>query len=116
MPRATNGPASRQRRNRILKHAKGFWGGRKNMIRTATETLNRGMAFAFRHRRAKKRDFRGLWITRIGIAARIAGMSYCTFIRGLAKAGVTLNRKMLSGIAVEDQAAFAKLVAIAKAA
>ncbi len=115
MARSTNAPASRLRRNRILKKTKGFFGGRKNMIRTATETLNRGMAFAFRHRRAKKRDFRGLWITRIGIAAKQAGMSYSTFIHRLAKAGVTLNRKMISAIAAKDSVAFAQLVKVAGA-
>lgn len=116
MPRATNGPASRQRRNRILKHTKGYVGGRRKLIRTATETLNRAMAFAFKHRRAKKRDFRALWITRIGIAAKQHGMSYNAFISGLKKAGVALDRKMLAGIAVADPAAFAALVAKAKSA
>ena len=115
MPRATNAPASRRRRNRILKNTKGFWGGRKNMIRTATETLNRGMAFSFRHRRAKKRTFRALWITRIGIGAKQAGMSYSTFICGLAKAGVVLNRKMLAAIASSDPVAFTQLVKLSGA-
>lgn len=115
MPRSTNAPASRLRRNRILKQTKGFFGGRKNMIRTATETLNRGMAFAFRHRRAKKRDFRGLWITRIGIAAKQAGLSYSTFISRIKKAGVVLNRKMIAGIAVEDSVALAQLMKMAAA-
>lgn len=116
MARATNAPASRRRKKRILKQTKGFYGGRRKLIRTATETLNRAMAFAFKHRRAKKRDFRGLWITRIGIAAKQHGMSYSTFISGLKKAGVALNRKMLAGIAVADPAAFAALVAKARGA
>lgn len=115
MPRATNAPASRLRRNRILKHTKGFFSGRRKLIRTATETLNRGMAFAFRHRRAKKRTFRGLWITRIGIASSTAGVSYNKFISGLTKAGVVLNRKMLSAIATTDPPAFAQLVKMAGA-
>lgn len=116
MARATNAPASRRRKKRILKQTKGFYGGRRKLIRTATETLNRAMAFAFKHRRAKKRDFRGLWITRIGIAAKQHGMSYSTFMSGLKKAGVALNRKMLAGIAVADPAAFAALVAKARSA
>jgi large subunit ribosomal protein L20 len=115
MPRATNAPASRLRRNRILKHAKGFFGGRRKLIRTASETIDRGMAFAFRHRRAKKRTFRGLWITRIGIASSSAGVSYSKFISGLAKAGVVLNRKMLSAIAATDAVAFAQLTKLAGA-
>ena len=115
MPRATNAPASRLRRNRILKHTKGFFSGRRKLIRTASETLNRGMAFAFRHRRAKKRTFRGLWITRIGIASSTEGLSYSKFVSGLTKAGVVLNRKMLSAIATTDATAFAQLVKIAGA-
>ncbi|MCX7847040.1 MAG: 50S ribosomal protein L20 [bacterium] len=116
MPRATNAPASRRRKKRILKRTKGFVGGRRKLIRTATETLNRAMAFAFKHRRAKKREFRALWITRIGIAAKQHGLSYNAFISGLKKAGVALNRKMLAGIAVSDPAAFAALVSKAKGA
>jgi len=116
MPRATSGPASRRRRNRILKHTKGNVGGRGNLLRTATETLDRGMAFAFKHRRRFKRTQRQLWITRIGIAAKQNGASYNTLISGLKKAGVALNRKMLAGLAVADAMAFEKLCAMAKSA
>jgi large subunit ribosomal protein L20 len=116
MPRATNGPASRRRKNRILKQTKGNFGGRKNLLRTATETLNRGMAYAFRHRRQFKRTQRGLWITRIGIAAKLNGLSYNTLISGLKKAGVVLNRKMLAGLAVEDAGAFQAVCGMAKGA
>lgn len=116
MPRATNGPASRRRKNRLFKQTKGNFGGRKNLLRTATETLNRGMAYAFRHRRQFKRTQRGLWITRIGIAAKDNGLSYNTFISGLKKANVVLDRKMLSGLAIEDAAVFQTLCAMVKGA
>lgn len=116
MPRATNAPASRRRKKRILKQTKGNYGGRKNLLRTATETLNRSMAYAYRHRRQFKRTQRALWITRIGIAAKLNGLSYNTLISGLKKAGVALNRKMLAGLAVEDAHAFQALCAVAKGA
>jgi len=114
MPRATNGPASHRRKKRIFKQTKGFVGGRKNLLRSAKETLNRALAYAFRDRRVKKRNFRKLWITRIGIAARNGGMSYNAFISGLKKANVELNRKVLADIAVKDPVAFDKLIEISK--
>ena len=114
MPRATNGPASHRRKKRLFKQTKGFVGGRKNLLRSAKETLNRALAYAFRDRRVKKRNFRQLWITRIGIAARNNGLSYNAFISGLKKAGVELNRKVIADIAVKDPAAFEKLVEISK--
>ncbi len=116
MPRATNAPASKRRKKRLFRQTKGFVGGRKNLLRSARETLNRAMAYAYRDRRVRKRNFRGLWITRIGIAARNSGMPYNAFIHGLAKADVALNRKMLAAIAVHDEAAFNELVKISKSA
>jgi large subunit ribosomal protein L20 len=114
MPRATNGPASRRRKKRVFKQTKGFFGARKNWNRIAQETLDRALVYAYRDRRNRKRSFRALWITRIGIAARQQGMSYNAFMHGLAKADVALNRKVLANIAVHDPAAFNALVETAK--
>jgi len=116
MPRATNGPASHRRKKRIFKQTKGFVGGRKNLLRTAKETLNRALSYAFRDRRVKKRNFRKLWITRIGIAARNGGTTYNAFISGLKKANIELNRKVLANIAVYDENAFNELIKISKSA
>ena len=104
--RATNGPATRQRRNRVLKQAKGFVGGRGRLFRTARETTIRAGVFAFIGRRQKKRMFRRLWITRLSAAAEANGMLYSRFIDGCKKAGVLLNRKELSELAIHDPAAF----------
>ena len=112
--RATNAPASRERRRRRLKLAKGFYGARSKLFRTATEAVDRAMRLATAHRKLKKRDFRQLWIARINAATRAEGMSYSKFIAGLTKAGVTLNRKMLSEIAIQDPAGFKSIVEIAK--
>lgn len=114
MPRATNGPAARKRKKRVFKQTKGYFGARKNWNRIAQETLDRALVYAYRDRRQRKRNFRALWITRIGIAARQQGMSYNAFIHGLAKANVTLNRKVLANIAVHDPAAFNALVETAR--
>ena len=114
--RATNAPASRERRRRRLKLAKGFYGARSKHFRTATEAVDRAMRLATEHRKLKKRDFRQLWIARINAAARQEGISYSKFIAGLIKAGVTLNRKSLSEIAIQDPAGFKTLVEIAKKA
>lgn len=114
MVRATYGPPSRQKRNRKLKLAKGYWGGRHRLWRTVNETLMRAWAFATAHRRLKKRDFRAMWIVRIGAACEMRGYSYSQFIDGLRKAGIGLNRKQLSEIAIHDAAAFDKLVEEAK--
>ena len=100
MPRATKSVASRRRRKKILKAAKGYYGGRSKLYRTAKESVQRGLAYAYVHRRRKKRDFRRLWITRINAAARIYGLSYSLFINGLKKAGVLLDRKNLADMAV----------------
>lgn len=114
MPRATNAPASRRRRKRILKQAKGYWGARKNLYRTAREAVDRAGRYAYRDRRLKKRDFRRLWIARINAAARQNGISYSRFMDGLKKADVKINRKLLAEIAVKDTEAFAKLADAAK--
>ena len=112
--RVTNAPASRERRRRRLKLAKGFYGARSKLFRTATEAVDRAMRLATAHRKLKKRDFRQLWIARINAATRAEGLSYSKFIAGLTKAGVTLNRKMLSEIAIQDPAGFKTIVEIAK--
>ena len=96
MPRATNNPAAKARRKKYLKSAKGFVGGKGSQYRQARETVDRALAFAYRDRRNKKREFRRLWITRINAAARLNGMSYNRFISGLKKADVDINRKMLA--------------------
>ena len=115
MPRATNGPASRRRRNNRLKLAKGFKGSRSKLFRTATEAVDRAQAMAYVHRKLKKRDFRRLWTVRINAACRMDGISYSRFIDGLTKCEIKLNRKMLSEIAIHDPVAFTKLVETAKA-
>ena len=114
--RATNAPASRERRRRRLELAKGFRGARSKLFRTATEAVDRAMRLATEHRKLKKRDFRQLWIARINAASRAEGISYSKFMAGLIKAGVTLNRKSLSEIAIQDPAGFKTLVEIAKKA
>jgi large subunit ribosomal protein L20 len=115
MPRATNGPATRQRRNNRLKLAKGFRGARSKLFRTATEAVDRAQAMAYVHRKHKKRNFRRLWIVRVNAACRMNGISYSRFIDGCNKAGITLNRKMLSEIAIHDAEGFTKVVETAKA-
>ena len=109
MPRATKAVASRARRKKILKAAKGYYGGRSKLYRTAKESVQRGLAYAYAHRRRKKRDFRRLWIVRINAAARLYGLSYSLFINGLKRAGVILDRKALADMAVRDKEGFAKL-------
>lgn len=109
MPRAKNNVAAHRRHRKVLSHARGNYGGRSRLYRTAKETVQKGLAYAYRDRRNRKRDFRRLWIIRINAAARLNGMSYSAFIDGLKKAGVSLNRKMLADIAVKDSQAFAEL-------
>ena len=116
MPRATNAPASRERRRRRLEDAKGFRGSRSKLFRQATEAVNRAQRLQTIHRKLRKRDFRRLWIARINAATRANGMTYSRFIEGLTKAGVTLNRKMLSEIAIHDPAGFTAIVGQARAA
>ncbi|MFQ5512283.1 MAG: 50S ribosomal protein L20 [Candidatus Krumholzibacteriia bacterium] len=114
MPRTKNSVASRERRKKYLKAAKGYFGGRSKLYRTARETVERALAFAYRDRRQRKRDFRKLWIARINAAARVNGLSYNRFISGLRKAEVDVNRKMLAELAVNDEAAFKQLAELAK--
>lgn len=114
--RVTNAPASRERRRRRLELAKGFYGARSKLFRTATEAVDRAMRLATEHRKLAKRNFRQLWIARINAATRLEGISYSKFMAGLTKAGVVINRKMLSEIAIQDPAGFKTLVEIAKKA
>jgi large subunit ribosomal protein L20 len=114
MARASYSVSRHRRKKRILKEAKGYWGGRRKLIRTAMEVVRRGHACAFRDRRRRKRDFRRLWITRISAAVRQRGLSYSRFMNGLAKANVAVNRKILSELAVHDPGAFDQLVEKAK--
>ena len=116
MPRTKGGPKTPQRRKRILKAAKGFWGGKHRLLRPATEAVDKARKYAYRDRRAKKRDFRGLWVVRINAGARANGLTYNRFIQGLKAAGVEVDRKILADLAVNDAAAFTALVETAKAA
>ena len=112
--RIKRGVASRKRRKRLLKQAKGYWGRRKNNIRRANETLIRALAFAYRDRRQRKRDFRKLWIARINAAVRPYGLSYSRFMGSLIKAGVELDRKTLSEMAIREPESFKTVVDVAK--
>jgi large subunit ribosomal protein L20 len=114
MPRIKRGVHGRKKRREILERAKGYVGSRSKRLRVAREQLLHSGRYAYRDRRAKKRDFRRLWITRIGAAARQNGMSYSTFIRGLKVAEVDLDRKMLADIAVRDPQGFAGLAEVAR--
>ena len=114
MPRVTNVPATRRRRKKWLRRAKGFFGGRRRLYRTARETVQRALRFATAHRRLRKRQFRNLWTIRINAACRLHGISYSRFISGLKKAGVALDRKSLADLAVREGEAFKKLVTIAQ--
>ncbi|HXL02092.1 MAG TPA: 50S ribosomal protein L20 [Candidatus Atribacteria bacterium] len=114
MPRAKSSVASRERRKKIMKSAKGYRGARSRSYRRAKEQVMRSQAYAYRDRRNRKRDFRRLWIVRINAAAREEGMSYSKFMGALRKAGINLDRKNLSHLAIVDQEAFQKLVEIAK--
>ena len=111
MPRVTNAVASRKRRKRRLAAAKGFYGSRSKLYRQATEAVDRAMALSYAHRKEKKRDFRGLWIVRLSAGCRANDISYSRFIEGLSKAGIALNRKMLSEIAIHDPEGFKTLAA-----
>ena len=116
MPRTKHSVASRERKKKYLKAAKGFYGGRSKLYRTARESVERSLAYAYRDRRTKKRDFRKLWIMRINAAARLNGLSYNRLINGLKKADVDINRKMLAEMAVNDSEAFRNLTEMAKSA
>jgi large subunit ribosomal protein L20 len=115
MPRAKGGPKTRQRRKKVMKQAKGYVGGRRKLFRSAKETVLRAGAFAYRDRKRKKRLARALWITRLNAACRQVGLSYSVFIAGCKRAGITLDRKILADLAVNDAAAFQKLAETVKA-
>ena len=116
MSRATNAVSRRKRRKKVLGQAKGYWGRKHSSYRFANEQLMRSGAYAYRDRRARKRDFRRLWITRINAAARREGMTYSELIHGLDEAGVEVNRKMLADIAVRDPEAFRRFAELAREA
>ena len=115
MPRVKNAVATKRRKKKVLSKAKGYWGARSRLYRTAQEAVNRAEAYAYRDRRVRKRDFRQLWIARINAAARINGLSYSRLIHGLDKAGVEINRKVLADLAVTDPSAFSAIAEQAKA-
>ncbi len=116
MPRAVDGTRRKDRRKKILDQAKGYWGRRSKLHRVAKDAIAKSGQYAYRDRKARKRDFRQLWIARISAAVREEGMSYSRFINGLNKAEIDVNRKILSNLAIEDPAAFKTLVDKAKAA
>ncbi len=114
MPRATNNVAAKRRHKKFLKAAKGNYGGRHRLYRTARETVMRGLYYSYRDRRNKKREFRRLWILRINAAVRLYGLSYSRFIDGLKKLGVNLDRKVLADLAVRDNDGFKRIVEAVK--
>mgnify|MGYP000237463882 CR=1 FL=1 len=114
MPRSQNKVASRRRRKRILKEAKGYWGSRSKLITIAKHHVDKGLQYAYRDRKAKKRTFRQLWITRINAAARMHGLTYSKLMDGLRKKQIEINRKVLAKLAAENPEAFAEIVKFAK--
>ena len=114
MPRVKRGSKARQRRKKVLKAAKGYRGGQSRLFKTASISVNRARMYAYRDRRARKRDFRRLWIIRINAAARENGLSYSQLMGGLHKAGIDLDRKILAEMAVNDPAAFAQVADMAR--
>jgi large subunit ribosomal protein L20 len=114
MPRVKRGVAARRRKNRILKQAKGYRGGRGNLLKSAREAVERGWRYAYRDRKQRKRQFRALWIARINAAAREHDLSYSRMIHGLTLAGVEVDRKILAELAVKDPQAFGELAQLAK--
>ena len=116
MARVKGAMMTRKRRNKILKLAKGYWGAKSKHFKMANEQVMKSLTYAYTGRRLKKRDFRSLWITRISAACKLNGMNYSTFMHGLKLAGVEINRKMLSEMAINDAVAFAALCDIAKKA
>lgn len=115
MAKIKHSVATRRRKKRVLKKAKGFWGARSKQFRQARRALMHALVYAYRDRRVKKRDFRRLWITRINAACRNSGITYSQFINGLKREKVNLDRKILADLAVRDSQAFKKLVEIVKA-
>jgi large subunit ribosomal protein L20 len=114
MPRSVNAVASRARRKRILKQAKGFYGKRKNVYTVAKNVLEKGLTYRYVGRKLKKREYRALWIARINAAVRAEGLTYSRFIHLLSEKGITLDRKMLADLAMNEPEAFAKLIASVK--
>ena len=114
MPRVKGGTVTRQRRKKVIKLAKGYYGSKKTLFKVANQQVMKSLMYAFRDRRQKKRDFRKLWITRINAAARMNGLSYSRLMHGLKNAGIEVNRKMLADLAVHDEKAFAELATVAK--
>ena len=116
MARVKGAMMTRKRRNKVLKLAKGYWGAKSKHFKMANEQVMKSLTYAYTGRRLKKRDFRQLWITRISAACKMNGMNYSTFMNGLKKAGIVINRKMLAELAVSDKAAFTQLTETAKKA
>ena len=114
MPRVKKSVASRRRRKKILGMAKGFRGARSKIYSVAENSVNRALAYSYRDRRVRKRDFRRLWISRINAAARLNGLSYSVFMHGLKEAGIEIDRKLLADLAVSDPAAFTKIATTVK--
>ncbi len=114
MPRVKRSLTAHKKRRKILKAAKGFFGARSRLLRTATEAVNHAMAYAYRDRKVRKREFRRLWITRISAAARLNDITYSRLINGMHKAGVEIDRKVLSDLAIHDPRGFSEIVTIAK--
>jgi large subunit ribosomal protein L20 len=114
MPRVKGGPQTRQRRKKRLKLASGQYGGKSKLFRTATESVDKGQAYAYTGRKQRKRNFRQLWVTRINAAVRAQGVTYSQFMNALKKANVLLNRKMLSEMAIHDPQSFSQLVSLTK--
>ena len=116
MPRATNNPASRRRRNKVLKQAAGYRGSRHRLFKTAKQAVDHSGVYAYRDRKNRKREFRRLWIARINAGARMNGLSYSKLMNGLKVSGIEINRKMLSEMAIHDPAGFSQLAEAAKKA
>jgi large subunit ribosomal protein L20 len=114
MPRSKHSVPSHRRRRKLLSKTKGRWGGKKNLLRSARETYEKGLTYAYRDRRNRKREFRRLWITRISAAVRLAGLTYSKFMAGLKKNQVEIDRKMLADLAVRDPNAFQSLIQLAQ--
>ena len=114
MPRVEGGTVTRKRRKKVLKLAKGYYGSKHTLFKVANQQVMKSLMYAYRDRRQKKRDFRKLWIARINAAARMNGLSYSRFMHGLKLAGIEVNRKMLSEIAIHDEKAFAELAEVVK--
>lgn len=114
MVRITNSVAARRRTKKLLKRCKGFYGDRKNHLKLSKDALMSALAFNYHHRKLRKRDFKSLWITRIGVAAKINGLSYSRLINGLHKIGCDLNRKVLADLAISDPSTFAQIATTAK--